>query len=89
MSGGFSHRTVMTTVFVYKTDTYNFMIIKRRPFDYYIRRMDPKTADVYDDIQQGYPLELPKWDTQYTDKNGNVYATLGKCTYDISDLNVA
>ena len=79
----------MTTVFVYHTDTYKFMIIKRKPLDYYITKLDPKTAEVYSEIRQGYPIELPKWDTTYTDAKGRIYATLGDSTYDISDLYMA
>lgn len=75
----------MSHVFAYPTDTWNFMIIKRRPFNYHITKMDVKTGADYDEIFSGTAMELPIWDWVKTE-NGIMYAGLGTMTYDITDL---
>lgn len=76
----------MSTVFAYPTSTWNFIIIKRNPFNYHITKMDPKTGDLYNEILQGKAITLPIWEWKKTNIDGSVHAGMGPYTYDITDL---
>lgn len=75
----------MPVGFAYPTDTWNFMIIKRRPFNYHITKMDVKTGEYYNEIFSGTVMDIPTWDWVKT-KNGITHAGVGIFTYDITDL---
>ena len=62
------------------------MIVKRRPYNHHITKIDPRTAEVYDEIVRGEASAVPIWEWQANHANGNVYAGVGSYIYDITDL---
>ena len=76
----------MSIIFVYPTNTWNVMIVKRRPYNHHITKIDPRTAEVYDEIVRGEASAVPAWEWQTNHVNGNVYAGVGPYIYDITDL---
>ena len=76
----------MSIVFVYPTNTWNIMIVKRRPFHHHITKLDPATAEMYDELIRGEASVEPIWEWETTLANGTVYAGIGPYIYDITDL---
>jgi hypothetical protein len=71
---------------VYRDPSLGYFILKHAAFAYHIRKYDPFTESVVQEIQQGLPFTLPAAWNRVEMRNGRTFGIYNKEMYDITDV---